>query len=554
MEVNDYTSFFGLNRLLKINDIKDALNQVITKASEKYRYQIYNLNVKDLLSLLNEAYYKIDVMILTQLVANAIIHFSPNLDVNDLLIRNVLRPSSPMYNETIVIHGFRGEPGVFAIKNKETISGLITDFLIGVLGLNPLRQEIPNFIFTYGIFKCSRPMIRDDKLIDWCYDYNNIPYLMIESINPPLQLSHVMRGIDISLFLNLYCQVILAIQLANERMSFCHNDLHEGNILVRDTPYSKYYYLCYKLKNTTYYLYTNKIATIIDFEFSSIKLNNIRIGQDSEDLYYDIKFFVNATDKNSTKINEVINRIKSIFPERGGDKNIILKILDHLMNERMVDFITTMYPSNAPILQDVSSTSTTTGSLVDRIALMEEWLGLDQQLVANNIVQLYELRNVSNNKVIINFNIREQIERLVREMAITRDGIKQNLTKLGVSLETFFNSITVNQIIQSLEMGNGLDVNIRLLRKIVDITEFTTNLIYKYRDIIEICNFSLKKYELASGHDNSYLTYLSDLKNTILTYIPLSSLEKIKNVYIPSYLSSHEIVKEYIVKLSKYVT
>ena len=59
---------------------------------------------------------------------------------------------------------------------------LIHEMFIGLNYLNYLRFEIPNFIYVYGGFMCSAPVIdQDNKVVSWCTNNGNeelIPYFI----------------------------------------------------------------------------------------------------------------------------------------------------------------------------------------------------------------------------------------------------------------------------------------------------------------------------------------------------------------------------------------
>lgn len=55
---------------------------------------------------------------------------------------------------------FGGMPNVILLKTPKTLAldvGIFHEFFIGTLFTNQLRRHVPNFMFVYGLFKCSAP-------------------------------------------------------------------------------------------------------------------------------------------------------------------------------------------------------------------------------------------------------------------------------------------------------------------------------------------------------------------------------------------------------------
>ena len=71
-------------------------------------------------------------------------------------------------------------------------------------------------------------------------------------------------------------QVLLAIGMANEKISFVHNDLHTKNVIVEktDLPRIEYHYNGKNYSIPTY----GCIGRIFDFQFSTVVVNDDLIG------------------------------------------------------------------------------------------------------------------------------------------------------------------------------------------------------------------------------------------------------------------------------------
>ncbi len=113
------------------------------------------------------------------------------------------------------------------------------EYFVGMHALNNLRKDIPNFVYVYGGFSCSKPIISDEddkKIINWCTtDKDSVGYVIYENIVPSISLYDFIEKSDFSFetLLSLYLQVLLSLNLANEKYQFTHYDLHPNNIIIR---------------------------------------------------------------------------------------------------------------------------------------------------------------------------------------------------------------------------------------------------------------------------------------------------------------------------------
>ena len=74
---------------------------------------------------------------------------------------------------------------------------------------------------------------------------------------------------------NLYLQVLFSLRLAHTQLDYTHYDLHTGNVLVRQlTDYEGSFYIPYTTERGTEYLLVERIASIIDYGFSHIRINS----------------------------------------------------------------------------------------------------------------------------------------------------------------------------------------------------------------------------------------------------------------------------------------
>ena len=171
------------------------------------------------------------------------------------------------------------------------------EYFVGIYATNQLRSRIPNFVYVLGGFRCSPPYIEDQNLsgtgrsrkkkpIIFCQNdtkENQVMYVLYENVINSVSLNDFISGdytigrvkgepCTFETFLNLFTQLIFALQMAYEAYDYTHYDLHTENILVRTLP--EEIIIPYKRKNgSSVYVKTKYIATIIDLEQSHIKVN-----------------------------------------------------------------------------------------------------------------------------------------------------------------------------------------------------------------------------------------------------------------------------------------
>jgi thiamine kinase-like enzyme len=86
-------------------------------------------------------------------------------------------------------------------------------------------------MFVYGAFFCS-PF--EDSIEDLCsIDFNKaaLTTIMISEYIPGKELKEYANSDDLD---NILEQIFLTLKIAYKKYSFCHNDLHSGNIIIRE--------------------------------------------------------------------------------------------------------------------------------------------------------------------------------------------------------------------------------------------------------------------------------------------------------------------------------
>jgi hypothetical protein len=151
---------------------------------------------------------------------------------------------------------------------------LIHEYFIG-LYTNGLRQEIPNFMYVYGLFKC-------DGNLPLCAQPGTSNFMVSELVKGNSMHNMIKQGeMSYKDIFTAIAQVCLALQVAFNRFRFVHQDLHLKNVMIR--PRRDKSLIKYTIGTDEVYILSDFTAVLIDFGFSSIRAEN---GQ-----YYTVKKF-----------------------------------------------------------------------------------------------------------------------------------------------------------------------------------------------------------------------------------------------------------------------
>jgi hypothetical protein len=162
------------------------------------------------------------------------------------------------------------------------------------LVLNQLRQFVPNFMFTYGVIRCmsnisqysddylnnknvNKPVCEKNgkrlKLFTISEYSGDITFR--DYIHQSLKYAKALKGSNRTIamdafmieIVHLYCQILSAMAIAYNRMGIVHNDLHGGNVLVRNCCYKPGHYnrYIYNLGKDRIITYSKVMPTVIDF-------------------------------------------------------------------------------------------------------------------------------------------------------------------------------------------------------------------------------------------------------------------------------------------------
>ena len=241
-------------------------------------------------STIRRDFYNPNVMVAAMCTAESVIYTESNngLVTPEQRIRHYIRKLRRIGEESVdgyaMVGDLEHEDAAFVLKApRGNGDDLVHEYFIGLMGTNKLRFYVPNFAYMYGAFKCSPPIIGEDSQVEsWCSTSpHKVNYILYENISPSVSLNRYIRnGCTARQWLEIYMQVLYALNVANEKIGFTHYDLHSDNVLVRDIGEGMFQ-IPYNTENgRTEYMEVGKVATIIDFGIS-----RIRSGQESYGIY-----------------------------------------------------------------------------------------------------------------------------------------------------------------------------------------------------------------------------------------------------------------------------
>lgn len=284
-------------RQMEIEVIKHVSTCAVEQV-QKMRKNLENIEVNKIKYLVNNEFYNANVVNEILCFTNALIYLQPEtseiIGINEKIrqwfhnLRKIGEES--IYGDVLISdlgHNQTQKPqnnasDLFILKIPKIESAdILHEYFIGIFGTNLLRIYLPNFVYVFGGFQCSPPVIddKDNRVITWCNNLKvNIDYVIYENIVPSVSFQSYVENCSFNEFLDKYMQVLYSLKKANELIDFTHYDLHAGNVLIRSIQHPKFYIPYQTERGITEYLYTDGIATLIDYGNSHIALNNQHYG------------------------------------------------------------------------------------------------------------------------------------------------------------------------------------------------------------------------------------------------------------------------------------
>lgn len=176
-----------------------------------------------------------------------------------MTVKKWMEGSEVLYDDDSKVYRLKlgsQEQSDFIVKTDKPET-MVREYIIGRV-MNEMRDLIPNYMYTFGIFKGASSTA-----------------LFLEKIQGA-SIKASLSNMTFQEFLQVFCQLLLAFEVAQRKVGFCHFDTHVDNVILRpvDTPYE--YTLSFDETNTQVKVVTNRIPVIIDYGLSCIEGSNRR--------------------------------------------------------------------------------------------------------------------------------------------------------------------------------------------------------------------------------------------------------------------------------------
>jgi hypothetical protein len=336
----------------------DPTEQKLT--SDLYNLNSSNVNVKNVNNLIKNDFYEYNTEEGIHLMSKQLLSGKNLLETSKKVheaVRNFKTLAAGAYGQVFLVSiaGNEKESIRVIVKTSKDIEhdDLRHELLVSFLALNKLREYIPNFSFAYGGFKCNPPVVDEYKnVLDFCgADGSNvITYALQENI-PGDVISKAMLNLTAGQFVNYYLQVLLSLNLANQKYEYSHFDLHSNNCILRNPFEGEGFNLRYPTSNGDIYLVSDKIATIIDYGMSGITYKNVFLGSynlsefkgsNPFPLFDAFKFLLfcmlDARDNNNFPVLEAGAVIAQFFSNDSLDSLIDLHVIEPLTYYELPNF------------------------------------------------------------------------------------------------------------------------------------------------------------------------------------------------------------------------
>jgi len=167
------------------------------------------------------------------------------------------------------------------------------EFIIGKKVLNNMRMYVPTFVYTFGCYKTPTT------------GFN----IMLENIEGYTLSKLLKKNLPFENILEIIVQILLSLEIAQDKYHFTHFDLHTSNIMIKNVKDITYTVL---LDDTKYDITTSYLPVIIDFEATTVKINNKTSGLGSFPEYGMVDYMIQGQDyaKLLTDIYKSCNNIK----------------------------------------------------------------------------------------------------------------------------------------------------------------------------------------------------------------------------------------------------
>lgn len=167
----------------------------------------------------------------------------------------------------LMLVSFLGFPVVLkSAKNVGTFTDILHEYVIGTYALNRLRLLLPNYMYTYAMY--NDPRKGNVIALEWMQG-RNLEIYVKTLINEEFSQEKMMT------FLQIFIQIVLALEIGQEVCLFTHFDLHARNIMCREVQ--RIPRLDFAVLDTIYSLTNVKmVSTLIDFGHSTAYCKDVK--------------------------------------------------------------------------------------------------------------------------------------------------------------------------------------------------------------------------------------------------------------------------------------
>ena len=203
------------------------------------------------------------------------------------------------------------------------------EYMVG-LELNKLREYIPNFMYTFGMYHCNK--ITEDMDVNESMCLNDskeetVPYLILQMVNGETLGALIKKGeISYQEIMITLLQTFLALDFASKKCQFEHHDLHTSNVMVLRTK--KPTTIKYPWKDSYITITTDCIPIIIDFGLSSIKIKDKYHKSSWENKRHDITILLDGL-IDEVEDNKVLKKLKKSKHKK------LEQIIEAILSERI---------------------------------------------------------------------------------------------------------------------------------------------------------------------------------------------------------------------------
>lgn len=244
----------------------------------------------------------------------------------------------------------------FVIKASRNYNKLwdnvLHEIIIGTYSMNTLRSDVPNFMYVYGGFKCSPPIVDENgKVLSWCgYSREKVYYLVCENLSSQNFHDYV-QGCSVVEYLNILLQLVFALRHAHKKLDYTHYNLTTKNVYIRNLPALTS--IKYETDQGEQYLQTNRLAIISDYSTSHVKKDDKDIGNPNyiskfifprrsfpiADVYRFLYTSLRSISGGNIEVMNVLKRLLAFFSDSSIDSSMT-QTSTQGMTDRMTDRMT----------------------------------------------------------------------------------------------------------------------------------------------------------------------------------------------------------------------